>query len=217
MSEIGPGVDGLRRPDSGIDEPTLDVALRHISHSGAREGPGPEGLPQAAVAAVFKPGRLDTELLFIERATREGDPWSGHMAFPGGRSEDGDRDSFHTAERETVEELGLDLDPAGRLGSLTDVEGGRATNRLLTVSGHCYWWPESGYPPLEPNEEVADALWVPLSDLLDRGRYIDYWYPPSGSTFPGIQLDDDSKVIWGLTLRFLADLFGRLDRSFIIN
>ena len=56
-----------------------------------------------------------------------------------------------------------------------------------------------------------------MRDLLDQGRHIDYWYPPSQSTFPGIQLDIEAQVIWGLTLRFLADLFGRLDRRFIID
>ncbi len=137
------------------------------------------------------------------------------MAFPGGRADAGDIDSHATAERETAEELGLDLGPARRLGSLTDADGGRATNNLIAVSAHCYWL-DGGLPSLEPNYEVAAAEWVPVGQLLDRRRYIEYWYEPASSAFPGIQLDADQQVVWGLTLRFLADLFARLGRDFII-
>lgn len=181
------------------------------------EPDGTSSTPGAAVAAVFREHGAHTELLFIQRATFAGDPWSGQMAFPGGRTEHHDPDSFATAERETVEEVGLDLSPASRLGSLTRVDGGRATNRHVVVAGHCYWLP-GPRPQLEPNHEVADALWVPVPHLLDHDRYIDYHYPPSGPTrFPGIQLDHPDQVIWGLTLRFLADLFDRLDHRFIIT
>ena len=171
--------------------------------------------PRAAVASVFRSGEAGTELLFIQRATKDGDPWSGQMAFPGGRVESSDRDSFHTAERETWEEVGLDLDPAERLGSLDELDGGRATNRLVAVNAHAYWLPGAS-PQLRPNYEVADVLWVPLVTLADQARYIDYFYPPSGAEFPGIQLDTHSQVIWGLTLRFLSDLYRRIDIPFII-
>lgn len=170
--------------------------------------------PRAAVASVFRQGDEGTELLFIQRAAKDSDPWSGQMAFPGGRVETSDRDSFHTAERETWEEVGLDLAPADRLGSLDELDGGRATNRLVAVNAHAYWLPGES-PQLTPNYEVAHVLWVPLTVLADHDRYIDYHYPRSGSDFPGIQLDREGQVIWGLTLRFLSDLFRRLEIPFI--
>lgn len=177
--------------------------------------PGTESRRRASVAAIFSSVETDTRLLFIQRATVEGDPWSGQMAFPGGRVEPNDTDSFATAERETREEIGVDLSGARRLGSLADVDGGRGTNRSVVVSGHGYWLDE---PPavVSPNHEVADVLWVPMTDLLDPNRYIDYHYPLSQGVFPGIQLDDPNQVIWGLTLRFLADLMARLKHPFII-
>lgn len=206
----------MGRPGGGSHSGIEAALLQAVLLDGAAYRHPITDEPRAAVAAVFGRGANDTELLFIQRATRAGDPWSGHMAFPGGRAEDRDPDSFGTAERETGEEVGLDLSRGHRLGSLRDVDGGRATNRLVTVSGHCYWL-AGDRPELTLNAEVAEATWVPLRDLLDRDRYIDYWYPPSQSSFPGIQLDDDGQVIWGLTLRFLADLFRRLDRPFIID
>jgi 8-oxo-dGTP pyrophosphatase MutT (NUDIX family) len=136
------------------------------------------------------------------------------MAFPGGRFDPTDADSYHTAVRETMEEIGLDLSGARQLGSLTDVDGGRAVNRPITVSGHCFWLTEEP-SPLELSHEVAEVLWIPVSQLLDPARYIDYTYPRSGMVFPGIQLDNAHQVIWGLTLRLLGDLFGRLGHPFI--
>ena len=50
-----------------------------------------------------------TELLIIKRAEHEGDPWSGHLALPGGRAEPQDADLLITAARETYEEVGIDL------------------------------------------------------------------------------------------------------------
>ena len=64
---------------------------------------------QAAVAVVLREGDSGSEILFIERSTREDDPWSGHMAFPGGRVEAADANTRAAAERETLEEVGVSL------------------------------------------------------------------------------------------------------------
>ena len=50
------------------------------------------------------------EMLFIKRATRVGDRWTGHVACPGGKREPGDADDQAAAARESQEEIGLDLD-----------------------------------------------------------------------------------------------------------
>ena len=98
--------------------------------------------PAAAVAAVARKGKLGAELLFIERSTKKDDPWSGQMAFPGGRASDNDQDSLATAVRETNEELGIDLVDSLLLGRLSDVEGGpRGTRQRLTVTCLLYTSP----------------------------------------------------------------------------
>ncbi|MEM7094251.1 MAG: CoA pyrophosphatase [Actinomycetota bacterium] len=169
---------------------------------------------RAAVAVVVRDGQAGSELLFIQRATKDGDPWSGQMAFPGGRVDGTDADTFAAAERETREEVGLDLSGAPRLGSLNDLSGGGARNNLSAVSAHAYWL-DGDRPTLTNNYEVADSLWVPLAMLADPARHIDYYWPKSGSHWPGIQLDHPDQVVWGLTLRFLRDLFRRIDHPFI--
>ena len=49
-----------------------------------------EPLPskRAAVAISVRSGVSGPEILMIQRAVRQGDPWSGHMGFPGGRKDE---------------------------------------------------------------------------------------------------------------------------------
>lgn len=191
----------------------IDVLRRTLRPNGRPTAPGAGA--RAAVAAVFRAGDDDLELLFIQRATHDRDPWSGHMALPGGRVDPPDASTRATAERETLEELGLDLTRAISLGSLDDVDGGRVTGRPLIVSAHCYHL-EGERPVLTPNYEVDDVIWVPLATLLDPDRHIDHLDARSGRRFPGIQLDNPHQVVWGLTLRLLTDLFGRLRCPFLL-
>jgi 8-oxo-dGTP pyrophosphatase MutT (NUDIX family) len=166
--------------------------------------------PTAAVAAVFRQGERGVEVLFIQRASKDSDPWSGQIAFPGGRTDPGDVDSHDTAARETLEEVGLDLASTTPLGRLSDQEGGpRSTGERLKVFPHVCWL-DGERPALEPNYEVADILWVPVSRLADRNHHVEYAYPPLGSQlWPGVQLDP-TRVLWGLTLRMTEDLFRRV-------
>ena len=196
--------------------------------AGGQTAPG-EQAPTAAVAAILheSPNLLaptGPAVLLIERAKHDKDPWSGHMAFPGGRAERSDKSSFRTAARETAEEIGLnisgisgisDISSSMHLGRLTDLQGGpRGTGMRLRVTPHVCWW-QGERPSLELNHEVADVVWVPLAELANSDRFIQYrhsGYP--GMSWPGIELDDQ-RVVWGLTLRMLEDLFSRVGLSLL--
>lgn len=197
--------------NASADERAIELALDP-------NNPWPEedhSPPRAAVALIFRTGDVDTELLFIQRSTRQSDPWSGQMALPGGRRDAGDDTPNTTAERETREEVGLDLATARPLGALSELEGGIQTKRQIFVNAHAYWL-DGVAPTLTYNYEVADAVWVPLRVLCDPSRHIDYYFPAADAAFPGIQLDESHQVVWGLTLRLLSDLFGRLELPFIL-
>jgi 8-oxo-dGTP pyrophosphatase MutT (NUDIX family) len=171
----------------------------------------PDDVRRAAVSVVLRPGAVEPELLFIERAERLGDPWSGHMAFPGGRVEPGDASTRAAAERETWEEVGLELARAEPLGRLDDLEGHHAGRPAgLVISAFVYQL--DAPPPLRPSDEVREALWVPLGTLVDPARHVDYAYPPArGAVYPGIVVGDPRRhVVWGLTYRFLTGLFDAL-------
>ncbi len=102
-------------------EPTWDDVRRALA-SRPSEPVTPALASRAAVALILRDGEAGIELLFIRRAEHPQDPWSGQMAFPGGRAETGDADLLATAVRETAEEIGLDLAHAAEpLGALDEV------------------------------------------------------------------------------------------------
>ena len=109
-------------------------------------GPPPE--QRAAVAMVLRPTPGDwPELLMIKRSVHESDPWSGHMAFPGGREEPSDPTLLATAIRETREELGLGLVTARRLGSLDPVY----SPSVAPLRVDAWVFSLATVPPLVPN------------------------------------------------------------------
>jgi 8-oxo-dGTP pyrophosphatase MutT (NUDIX family) len=171
------------------------------------------GKSQASVAMVLRGASRDTEVLLIERARREGDPWSGHMAFPGGRLEASDPHSRGAAERETLEEVGLALSRANQLGRLDDLEGhhrGGAAGMVISAYVYHLLAPAA----LVKNHEVEEAFWVPLRLLRDESRHVEFPYAPAaGRRFPGIVVGQPERhVVWGLTYRFLEIFFDILDR-----
>lgn len=167
-----------------------------------------EGLRQAVVAMVLTDGKPGADVLFIERARATGDPWSGHMAFPGGRVDPGDPSGQHAAERETLEEVGLSLAGAELLGRLDDKKGNPRTHPELVISAFVYHTPAPG--ELAINSEVQDAFWFPLDALLDRARHVQYT-AHGEFEFPGILVGEpDRHVVWGLTYSFLESFFSVL-------
>uniref|UniRef100_A0A831UCR4 CoA pyrophosphatase n=1 Tax=Geobacter metallireducens TaxID=28232 RepID=A0A831UCR4_GEOME len=173
------------------------------------------GLTPAAVALILREGDRGLEVLFIERASHDGDPWSGDLGFPGGKVEPGDAGPREAAERETGEELGLDLAAARYLGRLADIAGAH-----LPVRISCFVYGLSGNPNLTPGSEVRDFFWVPLEDLRDPGRHTAATVRFGGETFrrPAIVLPVEGKpVLWGITYRlvmqFLAIAGGDLGQE----
>src|SRR5688572_5688147 len=123
-------------------------------------------MKQAAVAAILREreeGR--PELLFIRRADHPKDPWSGHMAFPGGRVDREDDGALAAAMRETREELALDLGLyATRIGELSHLMA-IAHGKPLPMVIVPFVFTIEGDPKLVPSDEVQESIWVPLSFL----------------------------------------------------
>jgi 8-oxo-dGTP pyrophosphatase MutT (NUDIX family) len=164
------------------------------------------GLIWAAVSAVLAPS--PDALLLIRRAKRAGDPWSGHMALPGGRREPGDASLLDTAIRETREELGLALDPSALLGTLDDVIP--RTPVLPPVAVRPFVFSLAERPALTPNAEVAAAAWVPLDHLLHPETHHTARIEVRGAPrdTPAYRFEDT--VVWGMTERILTGLLNQL-------
>ncbi len=176
--------------------------------------PGRHRLPRSAVAVVCRRGTVsDWEMLFIERARRLGDPWSGHMAFPGGRMQPGDVSAWHAAVRETQEETGIDLQAHGlAIRRLRDLLT-RRHNRLLPMVVTPYLFELLGDPPMNPNHEVESLLWVPWSYLRNKDNLAVMRWRMGGFSVPMPCYEYAGKCIWGLSFMMIQDLLadGALD------
>jgi 8-oxo-dGTP pyrophosphatase MutT (NUDIX family) len=166
--------------------------------------PREPGCSEAAVALVLAGPADDLHLCFIRRAEHPLDPWSGHMALPGGRACDDDPSPRHVAERETEEEVGLAIGGSHWIGTLSDVPvrlGGGPRSMVLSAS--VYYLGEE-LASMMPSEEVAEAFWIPLSHLWDVQNAGSLEWERSGSRllYPAIRFRGHS--IWGLTFRVLT-------------
>ena len=172
----------------------------------------------AGVSVALRERQDDNEFeaLFIRRSVREDDPWSGQMAFPGGRFNDGDGTLKHTAIRETQEEIGLDLTAFGDyLGALRSLEPMRSTPpRNIVIEPHFFLVRET--PALTLDErEVAEAMWLPLNPMLSGETHTatEYFFDGRTHRFPSFETPGE-EPIWGLTYRILETLFGLIDPAF---
>jgi len=163
---------------------------------------------RAAVAVVILEISGALEVLLIQRAVREGDPWSGHMALPGGHVDPTDADLAATAVRETWEEVGLDLRAHGeRLGQLSDY----APVRAVPVGVRPFVYLIGQRPELTLSAEVEAALWVPVAPLLAGERQTSFRFARGGRELEFPAWDIDGRVVWGLTYRVLDELLRRMN------
>lgn len=192
----------------------LERLRRALGRGPGRRLLGGRWMLQAAVAVVLRARAGRLEVLLIQRARREGDPWSGHMAFPGGRVEPSDSSRRAAAARETREEVGLELEsPLARpLGGLSEVLArGHGRPLPMRITPFVYGLTEDGSAPpltLDPHE-VASVVWVPLDFLADPSQRDTMQWRPPGKRGPVFALPCyryEGHLIWGLTLEMLDEL-----------
>jgi 8-oxo-dGTP pyrophosphatase MutT (NUDIX family) len=160
----------------------------------------------SAVAIILRETSTGLHILFIERSSNENDHWSGQIAFPGGKTENGDGSLRKTAERETIEELGLELATARYLGRLSDI-----SPVGLPVVVSCFVYAVEQLPVLHINHnEVADVFWFPFREISNPTRYSQVKFPfrKRLKTFPALRLFYGKKPpLWGISYRLLRNLY----------
>jgi 8-oxo-dGTP pyrophosphatase MutT (NUDIX family) len=169
-----------------------------------------DGVRQAAVALIFRLGKADVlELLFIKRAEYAGDPWSGQIAFPGGRAEAGDTSLAETAIRETHEETGIDLAREGfMIGALDDLRPRTVSLPPIMVRPFVALLDRA--EPLVLSPEVALSFWLPFTALTRTESWHEETISVRGIQISARVFRHQQHVIWGMTERILAQLFGLL-------
>jgi len=196
----------------------LESKIKRIRHRLAHHQPEPSPVEvptRAAVAMLLKPQEHDLHMFFIHRAHHPQDPWSGHMAFPGGRQDPEDLDLTYTIYRETKEEVSIDLnlhsEYLGRMTELQAIARGRPIS--MTVSPFIYLVSPEVSPQPDP-VEVQDTIWVPLSFMQQRGVEKIVSRPtPDGSSIQVPALEYGGKTIWGLTYRMLRGFLALIEES----
>ncbi len=196
----------------------MNNKILYIRDRLSRHSPAPVDIDpplRAAVALLLQPRPDDIYVLFIHRAHHPHDPWSGHMAFPGGRHEPEDPDLLVTIQRETHEEIGISLDEHGEyLGRLAEVQAmARGKQTGMIVSPFVYLVSQEARPVPDP-VEVQDIIWVPLSFMQQDGvEQIVQRNLQAGSTIQVPALLYGGKTIWGLTYRMLRDFLELISES----
>lgn len=172
----------------------------------------PERIPQAAVTLILREVHGATEALIIKRAEREGDPWSGNLALPGGRAQADDRDLLATAARETHEEIGIDLHSVGEfIGQLPLIAPRNPRlpqieiTPLVAIAS-----PELSF---QFSHEVATAFWVSVGQLKREGPSGEYRRQVGSVWQKWPAYPTEQGLIWGITERILTNFLDLLDEQ----
>ena len=196
--------------------PVPSLARLRESLADRTVAPYPGSDMRAAIAAIFREHNSQLQVLLIKRADRTGDPWSGHMAFPGGRFEKSDAHLLDTAIRETREEIGLDLAATATLvARLDDIAAIRSSSGLVITPFVFALYGDD--PILTPNEEVAEVLWTDVAPLMrgDRATTLAYRFAKTDLDLPAY--DVGGRIVWGLTYQVLEPLLMRVNALILLD
>jgi 8-oxo-dGTP pyrophosphatase MutT (NUDIX family) len=160
---------------------------------------------EAAVALVLRATANgdDLELLLIKRAVRDGDPWSGQVALPGGRFDATDTSLEETALRETREEVGLDIRARGEvIGQLDELRPRTPVLPPIIVRPFVCVVRDAG--ELLPNHEVATMHWVPLATLFAKATRVHTSVHVRDIRMRVDAYQIGELTVWGMTERILS-------------
>ncbi len=125
------------------------------------------------------------------------------VSFPGGRRDDDDESLWHTALRETYEEIGLDPSLPRQIGEL---------DRFVTVSSVSLVSPLVAVLPGRPTalvpspDEVEAILHVPASELMLDEVFREELWPIDGHMRPITFFELEGDTVWGATAAMLRQL-----------
>jgi len=155
----------------------------------------------ATVGIIIRWDNDELETLVVKRAIAAGDPWSGDMAFPGGKKMVSDANLRETAKREVMEETGIDLSKAIFLGYFPEVLTSIKPGSTVLPQVYLY----GGRPEISLNSELTRYYWVHLSTLIThRGIAL-----VKGKETQVFDLGEDK--VWGLTYRMLNLILNMLE------
>ena len=168
-----------------------------------------DALPNAAVCVILRtnPNNESIETLMVKRSVSEYDPWSGHMAFPGGRADKNDAGLVETVKREVFEETAIVLSDRDMIGKLDEIVPG---NFSLKVT------PFVAIPskPVEvhiDHKEIVDFFWIPVAFFQNKQNSSEYKVVRLGQEFAVPSFAYEGKhIVWGMSLRIIENLLEKV-------
>jgi 8-oxo-dGTP pyrophosphatase MutT (NUDIX family) len=193
-----------------LPNPSLSPNLIHLKDKLASIDRSRDGDQVEAVVAILlwdEPGRR-LQTLLVQRAEREGDPWSGQIGLPGGRVKQAIETPRIALHREVEEEVGIKLEEVGvELGSLSV---GHPMRRMeMRVQPWVYGLRVK--PKVSISSEIAGSFWVNLAELPSTKKMSEITIRNQPWSVESFVVD--GKVVWGFTYRVLTELFPILEIS----
>ena len=167
---------------------------------------GGSGQNLACVAVILRVTDGETVCCFIRRAHNPKDPWSGQIAFPGGKKDFADQDDMQTAQRETTEEIGLSIGRQDFLGYLPDIQARNREGVQNFFIRPLVFFYEGDIGQIQLNKkEVDEVFWIDLAFLQNPNSKVDFRLPGRSEIFPAIRLLTGD-ILWGLTHSIVTEL-----------
>jgi len=150
----------------------------------------------AAVSLILKPTLEDCEVLFVKRVERSSDPWSGQIAFPGGKRDPEDRNLKDTIIREVFEETDIKLTETNLLGVLKIISS--KPKRNLRILPFVVFLEKR--PIINLNKkELNKFFWVSYKKIERNRGIVDF----GNRKVPAYLLRED--IVWGVTYKILRN------------
>jgi 8-oxo-dGTP pyrophosphatase MutT (NUDIX family) len=157
----------------------------------------------ASVGIIVAGANENPSICFIRRAKWESDPWSEHIAFPGG-SRSADEDAVQTLRRELQEEIGWVIEEHRRPTPLPQLRIRLAGRERLMLLDAFVYRVEGEPPVLKCGPEVASAFWIPVSELWNTKNLDYHALGDNGETLVYPAIRTSHGIIFGITLRVLT-------------
>ncbi len=164
---------------------------------------------KSAVLVLFYQEGGHIKFPLIQRTTYNG-AHSAQVSFPGGKSENSDKNLEHTALREAEEEIGIEPGRVEIIGNLSDIFIWVSNFVVTPVVGFTNQKPEFVKDDVEVDAIIETELYDIINSekrkegtILARGKY----------KIQTPYFDIDNRIVWGATAMILNELSMVVERT----
>lgn len=157
---------------------------------------------RAAVMVIFLLDENDHVEIVVTKRSANLPTYAGHYSFPGGMADDSDNNLYHTAQRETEEELHLPYSAYSYIGELDDFQDhdGNVVRPFVVQMQKNAFMATYQISPIE----IQEMYLLPIKKLFEFKDNPELHHITKRR--PSYSYQDGSVFIWGLTAAILVHL-----------